>query len=515
MSSCCRSWPRRSRSRFARRTRPAGGPAAFGKRRRYAARPVVTVFSPKGGTGKTVLSTNLAAYLAPKTRQARPADRPRPAVRRRRDHARPRPAADDARARRRLPAGSIRASSPATRRAISRGSTSWRRRCAPRRPSSSPSRRCCSCSRWRARPTTSSSSTPRRSSTGRCSHVLRPTDQLLLLCGLDVPTLKNVRLSLRTLEMLGFPRDAHEPRAQPRHAEGRPDEGGRRRRTRPRGQLRDSERSGRGTRGQPRRGCRHSHESDSEFAQAVALIATRSSRTGVTAADASRRGSPEAALADRLAASSKGGHDEPRRPAPGRSERRGSARLTERIQVEDVDARAAPLLEDAAQGVRHVRPLRRAEDRRPAGVHRRSSGPRCSRGHGVARPAQAGARKPSRGSSTQSGRRSPQIDRERLIEEIAADILGYGPLEPFLADDAVTEVMVNGYDRVYVERDGKIEPTDASVRRRRPSAADHRQDRLAGRPAHRRVARRWWTPGCRTGAASTRSSRRSRSTGRR
>jgi pilus assembly protein CpaE len=35
--------------------------------------------------------------------------------------------------------------------------------------------------------------------------LLGPTDELLLLCGLDVPTLKNVRLSLRTLELLGFP----------------------------------------------------------------------------------------------------------------------------------------------------------------------------------------------------------------------------------------------------------------------------------------------------------------------
>ena len=50
----------------------------------------------------------------------------------------------------------------------------------------------------------------------------------------------------------------------------------------------------------------------------------------------------------------------------------------------------------------------------------------------------------------------------RLIEEIAADILGYGPLERFLADDTVTEVMVNGFDRVFIERDGKIESTDAS-----------------------------------------------------
>ena len=34
---------------------------------------------------------------------------------------------------------------------------------------------------------------------------LEPTDQLMLLCGLDVPTLKNVRLSVQTLELLGFP----------------------------------------------------------------------------------------------------------------------------------------------------------------------------------------------------------------------------------------------------------------------------------------------------------------------
>jgi pilus assembly protein CpaF len=55
-----------------------------------------------------------------------------------------------------------------------------------------------------------------------------------------------------------------------------------------------------------------------------------------------------------------------------------------------------------------------------------------------------------------------EVDRERLIGEITADILGYGPLETYLADDSVTEVMVNGHDRVFVERDGVIEPTDAA-----------------------------------------------------
>lgn len=50
-------------------------------------------------------------------------------------------------------------------------------------------------------------------------------------------------------------------------------------------------------------------------------------------------------------------------------------------------------------------------------------------------------------------------DRERLFEEIAADIVGFGPLEPLLADDSVTEIMVNGPNKVYVERKGKLERT--------------------------------------------------------
>ena len=55
-----------------------------------------------------------------------------------------------------------------------------------------------------------------------------------------------------------------------------------------------------------------------------------------------------------------------------------------------------------------------------------------------------------------------KTDETRLIRELTADILGYGPIEPYLAEDDVTEIMVNGYNRIYVERLGVIEPTDAS-----------------------------------------------------
>jgi pilus assembly protein CpaF len=48
-------------------------------------------------------------------------------------------------------------------------------------------------------------------------------------------------------------------------------------------------------------------------------------------------------------------------------------------------------------------------------------------------------------------------ERRQIVRDISDDILGYGPLEPLLQDDSITEVMVNDYDRIYVERGGKIE----------------------------------------------------------
>jgi pilus assembly protein CpaF len=55
-----------------------------------------------------------------------------------------------------------------------------------------------------------------------------------------------------------------------------------------------------------------------------------------------------------------------------------------------------------------------------------------------------------------------RIERVRVQQEIADDILGYGPLEPFLQDDSVTEIMVNGARDVYIEREGQLQPADVA-----------------------------------------------------
>src|SRR5437588_146227 len=54
------------------------------------------------------------------------------------------------------------------------------------------------------------------------------------------------------------------------------------------------------------------------------------------------------------------------------------------------------------------------------------------------------------------------MERRKFVAEVIQDTLGYGPLDPFLADDAVTEVMCNNYDDIWIEREGRIEQTGAS-----------------------------------------------------
>lgn len=52
--------------------------------------------------------------------------------------------------------------------------------------------------------------------------------------------------------------------------------------------------------------------------------------------------------------------------------------------------------------------------------------------------------------------------RQRVVKAIEDEVLGLGPLEPLLADKTVSDILVNAYDKIYVERQGKLEPTNAS-----------------------------------------------------
>ena len=53
-------------------------------------------------------------------------------------------------------------------------------------------------------------------------------------------------------------------------------------------------------------------------------------------------------------------------------------------------------------------------------------------------------------------------DRTRIAQDVSDDILGHGPLEPYLRDTEVSEIMVNGPDSIYIERSGKLYPVDAT-----------------------------------------------------
>jgi pilus assembly protein CpaF len=74
-------------------------------------------------------------------------------------------------------------------------------------------------------------------------------------------------------------------------------------------------------------------------------------------------------------------------------------------------------------------------------------------------------------------------EKAQIIRQIGDNILGLGPLEPFVRDPDITEIMVNGHRAVYIERSGKIHRTEAAFR----SEDDLRQtiDKIVGRVGRR------------------------------
>src|SRR3954471_11713677 len=51
-------------------------------------------------------------------------------------------------------------------------------------------------------------------------------------------------------------------------------------------------------------------------------------------------------------------------------------------------------------------------------------------------------------------------EREKVIEEILDEVFGLGPLEPLLKDPTISDIMVNGFDNIYIERGGRLVETN-------------------------------------------------------
>ena len=58
----------------------------------------------------------------------------------------------------------------------------------------------------------------------------------------------------------------------------------------------------------------------------------------------------------------------------------------------------------------------------------------------------------------------PRSERQKMIEEILDDVFGYGPIQNLLHDNTISEVMVNSYGSVYIERNGRISLTNVKFR---------------------------------------------------
>src|SRR4051794_24840026 len=48
------------------------------------------------------------------------------------------------------------------------------------------------------------------------------------------------------------------------------------------------------------------------------------------------------------------------------------------------------------------------------------------------------------------------LERRKFVQEMIADTLGYGPLDPLLQETSITEIMCNSYDDIWIEREGRL-----------------------------------------------------------
>ena len=171
-------------------------------------------------------------------------------------------------------------------------------------------------------------------------------------------------------------------------------------------------------------------------------------------------------LANRLAAAQGLPTPEPTRPDVRRPVPRPAVTPAARA----ADRRPRPPEGPGRQGAvrAHGQPDERPQPQRGAAARDRARGARRGR-RGGERPAQ----------HARSGSASPP--------SWPTTCSAYGPLQRLLDDHAVTEIMVNGPENIYVEQSGKLTRTDVVLHLRGAPAPGHRPDRLPGRTADRRV----------------------------
>ena len=408
---------------------------------------VITVFSAKGGCGKTTLATNIAAALADRGRARGLPGRPRPGLRRRGDHAAAVPGAHHRRRRRAgRPAGRAGACaslltphSPGPGHAAGAG-RAGRGRDGSRpalvgRRSCDPAGACSTSSSWTPRPRSPTTCSPR--STRRDVH--RPAGHA------GHPGAEEPRLTLETLDLLELPArapgcvvlnraDAKVGLALDR---GREDAPGRRSSAHiP--SSRDVPASI--NRGVPIVLDDPQHPVSKAIRELRRRLRRRAGRSD-------RPAIPARCAAAGAACSPQGG---------------ATMSLAERL----AQARRARAVDRRARSRRPPRVAHDAADRRPAG---RDQARRCTRR----------CRRSSGRSSTTRGSTEAELEQRvrQTLQEVLAqeetpltvgrprpdrrrrsadEILGHGPLEPFLRDPDITEIMVNGPDQIYVERCGRI-----------------------------------------------------------
>ena len=86
-----------------------------------------------------------------------------------------------------------------------------------------------------------------------------------------------------------------------------------------------------------------------------------------------------------------------------------------------------------------------------------------------------------------------QAERERMVQELLDELTGLGPLEPLLADPTISDILVNTYSTVYIERGGKLELDAGPVRSTTTTSCRSSTGSCRGSAAAWTRPRRWWT----------------------